>query len=116
MIYSTDKILVKDLEELLTNYEKGKSVAEQMGNALHNYVCRLAIYNVAPTTHTINTPVLTTTGVETDHGLALTYSDVLRLKLAFDKLNIPTVGRVIVLSPDHQSDLLREDVTRYNQD
>jgi hypothetical protein len=113
--YTTEATIVTKLEETLTNYEKLKSIGTQHGSAMGAYYSRLAAFSVSPASNTANTPVLATTGANSDNGKKMTYFDILKLKLAFDKLNLPATGRVLVLSPEHQTDLLEEDVARYNQ-
>ena len=60
--------------------------------------------------------MLATTGADRGDGnKALTYKDILKLRTAFNKANYPMQGRVILLSPEHEEDLLAEDVNRYNR-
>ena len=114
--YDTEPTHVTNVEELETAYDKCESVAKQHANALHMKACLSAAYNIAPSSNGANTPVLATTGANRGDGnKALTYNDVLQLRLAFNKLNYPMEGRVLVLNPDHEADLLKEDVNRYNQ-
>ena len=114
--YDTEPTHVTNVEELETAYNKCESVAKQHANALHMKACLSAAYNIAPASNGANTPVLATTGANRGDGnKALTYNDVLQLRLAFNKLNYPMEGRVLVLNPDHEADLLKEDVNRYNQ-
>jgi hypothetical protein len=75
-----------------------------------------AAYNIAPAVDTADTPVLATTGGNRGDGTkALKYADVLKLRTRFNKLNLPVEGRVLVLCPEHEEDLLAEDVERYNR-
>ena len=114
--YDTEPTHVTNVEELETAYDKCESVVRQHANALHTKACLSAAYNIAPSANTANTPVLATTGADRGDGnKAMTYDDILKLRLAFNKLNYPMEGRVLVLSPDHEADLLKEDVNRYNQ-
>lgn len=69
-----------------------------------------AIHAMAPASNTANTPVVLTTGT-VEGGAAtgrkiFTYKDLVALKKKFDDLQVPMIGRRIVLSTDHWNDLL----------
>ncbi|MDO9554533.1 hypothetical protein [Rhodonellum sp.] len=69
-----------------------------------------AIHAIAPAGNTANTPVVLTTGA-VEGGAAtgrktLKYEDLVAMKKAFDVLQMPMVGRRLVLSTDHWNDLL----------
>lgn len=114
--FDTEPTFVTNVEELETAYDKCESVAKQHVNALRTKACLSAAYNIAPASNTSNTPVLATTGADRGDGNnALTYKDILKLRTAFNKANYPMQGRVILLSPEHEEDLLAEDVNRYNR-
>lgn len=107
---------VTNVEELETNYNKCESVVQQHVNSLRTLAAKSAAYNIAPESNSANTPVLATTGADRGDGnKALTYKDLLRLRTAFNKKNYPVEGRVLLLCPEHEEDLLAEDVNRYNQ-
>lgn len=107
---------VPNVEELETAYDKCKSVSQQHVNALRTKASVSAAYNIAPASHTATTPVLKTTGADRGDGKKrLTYADVLKLRTSFNKGNLPMTGRVLVLCPEHEEDLLLEDVNRYNR-
>ena len=107
---------VTNVEELETNYNKCESVVQQHVNSLRSLAAMSAAYNIAPESNSANTPVLATTGADRGDGnKALTYADILNLRTKFNKANYPQQGRVIVLCPEHEEDLLNEDVNRYNQ-
>lgn len=114
--YDTEPTHVTNVEELETAYDKCESVVRQHANALHTKACLSAAYNIAPAQNATGTPVLATTGANRGDGnKALTYNDLLKLRTAFNKANYPMQGRVILLSPEHEEDLLAEDVNRYNR-
>lgn len=107
---------VSNVEELETNYDKCQSVVAQHASALRTKAMLSAAYNIAPASNAAATPVLPTTGNNRGDGnKALTYADILNLRTKFNKANYPQQGRVIVLCPEHEEDLLNEDVNRYNQ-
>lgn len=114
--YDTAPTHVTNIEELETSYDKCQSVVTQHAAALRTKAALSAAYNIAPTSNSANTPVLATTGSNRGDGnKAMTYADILTLRTKFNKLNYPMDGRVLVLSPDHEEDLLKEDVDRYNR-
>lgn len=107
---------VTNVEEMETNYNKCESVARQHVNALYTLASKSAAHNIAPSSHSAATPVLATTGNDRGDGnKALTYADLLRLRTAFNKQNYPMEGRILLLCPEHEEDLLAEDVDRYNR-
>ena len=114
--YDTEPTHVTNVEELETAYDKCESVVRQHANALYTKACLSAAYNIAPASNTAAAPVLATTGANRGDGnKALTYKDLLKLRTAFNKANYPLQGRVLLLSPEHEEDLLAEDVNRYNR-
>ncbi|MGE0931671.1 phage major capsid protein [Peijinzhouia sedimentorum] len=69
-----------------------------------------AIHAIAPAANTSNTPVIGTTGA-VEGGASFgrkifTYKDLVTLKGKFDDLEVPEIGRRIVLCTDHWNDLL----------
>ena len=114
--FDTKPTHVTNVEELETSYDKCQSVVAQHAAALRTKAMLSAAYNIAPASHTTNTPVKATTGSNRGDGnKALKYTDILKLRTAFNKANYPMEGRVIVLCPEHEEDLLAEDVERYNR-
>lgn len=114
--FDTEPTHVTHVEELETSYDKCQSVVMQHANALRTQASLSAAYNIAPSSNATNTPVLATTGANRGDGnKALTYKDILTLRTKFNKANLPQLGRVIVLCPEHEEDLLNEDAARYNQ-
>lgn len=113
--FDTEPTHVTNVEEMETSYDKCESVVRQHAAALRTKAALSAAYNIAPNQNTADTPVFATTGETTEGRKRLTYGDILRLRTAFNKQNYPIQGRVLVLCPDHEEDLLKEDVDRYNR-
>ena len=66
-----------------------------------------AAHAFAPAAHTVLTPIVATTGDVNDSGhKALTMSNLVTLKKAFDDAKIPKKSRVLVLCSQHIADLL----------
>ena len=114
--FDTKPTHVTNVEELETSYDMCQSVVAQHAAALRTKAMLSAAYNIAPASNSAATPVLATTGNDRGDGnKALTYADLLTLRTKFNKANYPLTGRVIVLCPEHEEDLLKEDADRYNQ-
>jgi hypothetical protein len=114
--FDTEPTHVTNVDELETAYDKCESVARQHASALRTSAALSAAFNIAPQSNTANTPVLATTGEDRGDGnKALVYADILKLRTLFNKANFPQDGRILVLSPEHEEDLLKEDVNRYNR-
>ena len=114
--FDTKPTHVSNVEELETSYDKCQSVVMQHAAALRTKAMLSAAYNIAPSSNSADHPVIATSGSNRGDGnKALTYKDVLKLRTAFNKANYPMEGRVLVLSPEHEEDLLAEDVDRYNR-
>jgi hypothetical protein len=114
--FDTRPTHITNVEEMETAYNKAESVSRQHANTLLKKASMSAAYNVAPASHTTNTPVMKTTGADRGDGTkALTYKDITELSLAFDNGDIPQEGRVLLLSPTHKADLKNENIKLYKQ-
>jgi len=114
--FDTKPTHITNVEEMETAYNKAESVATQHANTLRKKASVSAAYNIAPASHTSNTPVLKTTGADRGDGTkAITYRDITELSLAFDNGDLPQEGRILLLSPQHKADLKNEDIKLYKQ-
>lgn len=114
--FDTKPTHVTNVEELETSYDKCQSVVMQHAAALRTKAMLSAAYNIAPSSNSSDHPVIATSGSNRGDGnKALKYTDILKLRTAFNKANYPMEGRVLVLCPEHEEDLLAEDVERYNR-
>lgn len=107
----TTNTRVTDDELYGISYDKIGEKVNQHKEALIGKAGLLAAYSLSPQAHTVNTPIVRTTGaVEEGTGRKrLRVADIVSLKLAFDKMKIPQKGRHLVLSAEHVADLLLED-------
>lgn len=121
---------VTNVDELETSYDKCQSVVMQHANALRTKAMMSAAQSIAPQDDTYDHPILMTSGQLRDYAgallggasgidlgtefMSLTYADILHLRTIFNRANYPMDGRVLVLCPEHEEDLLREDANRYN--
>lgn len=113
--FDTKPTHVPNVEEMETSYDKVASVTAQHVSALNAKASKSAIFNIAPAKNSAKTPVLETSGENRGDGKKrLTFADVLKLRTAFNKADLPQEGRVLVLTPDHEADLMLEDANRYN--
>jgi hypothetical protein len=114
--YDTENTIVTADELYALPYEKVSDVQEQHRTTLEDKTAQHALHSISPQENTATMPVLQTTGADDGTGrLKLTSKDIVRLKKALDKLNVPKENRVLVLCPDHVADLLDEDRTFYMQ-
>lgn len=107
--YQTEVTIITD-DELHANASDQMSVTRDMhAGAITKEKFKKALHAIAPAKHSAETPVLTTTGPDVDGRKSLTRSDIIRLKKAYDLLDVPIDGRRLVLCPDHTNDLLELD-------
>jgi len=104
--YQTEVTIITD-DELHANASDKMSVTRDMhALAITKEKFKKALHAIAPAKHTTETPVFSTTGADVDGRKALTRSDIIRLKKAYDLMDVPMEGRRLVLCPDHMHDLL----------
>lgn len=107
--FQTKKTQVKDDELYAISYDKIGSVIERHGDAITIAKFKKAAHALAPNSHTAKTPVIPTSGEVADGRKKCTRKDIIALKRALDKLQIPATGRRLVLCSDHVNDLLEDD-------
>lgn len=109
--YQTKATRITDDELQAISYDKMGSVIERHREAIDQTKYSRAIHALAPASHLAATPVLLTTGSASPDATRkmIQRTDIINLKKAYDKLKVPSAGRVLVLSPDHVSDLLLTD-------
>ena len=117
-VFSLDKFQTKatpvtDDELYASSYDKMSSLKDRHADASKVSKYAKAIHALAPDKTTTKTPVLKTTGEIVDGGETgrrrLQVADIIALKDAFDKAQIPLQGRRLVLCSDHVNDLLLTD-------
>ena len=107
--YSTEATSVTNDELYAISYDKMASVIERHKEAINEKRYAKALHAIAPAADGDTTPVLLTSGDAVDGRKALTREDIIALKKKFDKMKVPATGRILVLCPDHISDLLTLD-------
>ncbi|MDR1120043.1 MAG: hypothetical protein LBM08_03920 [Dysgonamonadaceae bacterium] len=109
--YQTKQTPITDDELYAMSYDKMSSMIERHRDSINEKKYVKALHALAPAGNTDKTPVILTTGANSADGThkAITRKDIIALKKGFDKLRVPTGGRILVLCPDHVADLLEND-------
>lgn len=111
--FQTKATPVTDDELYASSYDKMSSLKERHQVKITESKFAKAIHALAPQENSLKTPVLKTTGAFEAGGTSgrrmLQRTDIVRLKKAFDDLQIPIQGRRLVLCSDHINDLLMAD-------
>ncbi len=110
----TTSTIVRNVEAMESAYDKMASVIYGHKQELQRTAIKLAAWNFAPQSDTTLTPVIAATGT-LPSGLRrkLTFADVLMLVKRFNLADIPENGRVLVLNPNHETDLMEADLALY---
>lgn len=107
--FQTKKTAVSDDQLFAISYDKMGSVIERHGDAITIAKFKKAAHALAPNSNTAKTPVVPTSGEDDNGRKKCTRKDIIVLKRKLDALQIPTVGRRLVLCSDHVNDLLEDD-------
>ena len=109
--FQTKVTPITDDELYAISYDKMSRVKESHGNSIKDGKFKKAAHSFCANSNSAKTPVLSTTGgrdPETGRK-KMTTGDLLRMKRAMDKLNVPNTDRRLVLCNDHVNDLLETD-------
>lgn len=104
--YTTDPILLTNIEELQINYAKRQSVLKQHIDALGDVIGNQTLYAWAPAgagTYRKTTGLAVSTALApsaTSTRLAITLADVAAAKGLLDAQNVPQQGRILVIPSD----------------
>lgn len=110
--FQTKATRVTDDQLYALSYAKFSADIERHGDAILTVKYKKAAHALAPYSHTDKTPVIPTSGAADASGRKkMTVTDIIALKRAFDNMEVPEDGRVLVLCPDHVNDLLEQDQT-----
>lgn len=108
--FDTENTVVRNAEAVQLAYNKLESVIRQHRNALIEKCSAKAAHAYGPSADSANTPVFASTGANRGDGAkALTLKDIATMQEKFDLLKVSDMGRVMVLSPKHRTDILNED-------
>ncbi len=112
----TENQEVSNLEQIQLKYDKLKDVADDMREGLRQDFALRAAQEWAPEQNTAMTPVLPTTGEADASGLKkITFDDLITLRGRFNKMKVPPKGRILLLTTDHEDQLMMEDKDRYHR-
>lgn len=109
--FQTKATRVTDDELYAISYDKFGSVVERHRESIVTVKYKKFAHALAPYSHTAKTPVIQTSGEKdaVSGRNKLTPKNIIALKRAFDNMEVPEDGRVLVLCPDHVNDLLELD-------
>ncbi len=109
--FQTKVTPITDDELYAISHDKMARVKESHSNAINDAKFAKAAHALCASSNAAKTPVLTTTGERdaTTGRLKMTVKDLLAMKAALDKLNVPVANRRLVLCTDHVNDLLETD-------
>lgn len=112
--FDTENTVHINAIEIEESAEKRQSVIEGHRGALRQKFARLAAFNWAPAADGEFNPVKAAGGKTNARGYkGLTYEGVMDMELAFDEMEIPAEGRILVLNPQHAMDLRLQDMEMY---
>lgn len=108
--FETSNTVVSNPETIECSYDQLESVIRGHRAALQTITAQKAAYAYTPASDGEFTPVVKTTGKPDGTRKRLRHVDIIELKNRFDVAEIPLDKRYLVLSSQHVSDLLLEDV------
>ena len=112
--YDTENTLVRNSEQAELSYDKRTSILFGHRQALRMKFMEKAIHAYAPASDGEFTPVIAASGGDDSSGVKeLTFEDILDLENRFDEAELPSEGRVLVLSTRHKSQLKKQDLKLY---
>ena len=119
--YDSTTTRVRNLEEIEASYSKLESVVKQHRNALMKEIVKECLWNYAPATAAAGSFAATganraaVIGSQSTVAATLQIADIARAQQELDNRDYPMEGRVLVLSPYHREDLLKQDVSLQKQ-
>lgn len=107
--FDTENTLLKNAELVELSYDKRGSVMYGHRQALRMVNMQKAAYAYAPSVDGVYTPLIAATGDVVDGVRAITFDDIIELASRFDDAEIPSEGRILVLSTKHKAQLRKAD-------
>lgn len=111
--YQTKVTTLSDDQIIGASYSRIDNATSQHVLAITSSKYGKAIHSLAPSANSSDTPVITTSGDVIGTRKKLTFDDIAALKLKFDILQVPAIGRRLVLSAEHWNDLLTDQSNKY---
>jgi len=114
--YQTKPTTLSDDQVIGASYPKIDAATRSHVVAINSKKYQKAIHAIAPAADGAGTPVIPTTGEVIGTRKRFTFVDLVSMKDAFDKMEVPEIGRRLVLSTDHWNDLLVDESNKaYNK-
>ncbi len=115
--FDTENTAIKHADQVELSYDKRSSVVYGHKQQLKMAFMQKGAHAIAPAANTSVTPLLTTTGAADTSGTykKMTFSDIRRMRTAFNEMEAPAEGRILLLSSEHEGELEDEDLKLYNQ-
>lgn len=119
--YDSTTTRVRNVEEIESAINKLESVVKQHRQKLLQDIVTECLWNYSPASNATGTPVFAATGAnravvigsQSTVASTLTLQDIASLQEKWDALDFPQDGRVLVLSPYHRADLMKQDITLF---
>jgi len=109
----TTSTVVRNIEKKESSYDKMSSVIYGHKQELLRTACKLAAWNYAPASDATLTPVIAATGALTNGYRKMLFDDLLTLIVRLNNADVPEDGRILVLNPRHEADLIAQDLALY---
>lgn len=113
--YDSTTTRVRNVEEIEASINKLESVVRQHRRSLLQEIVTECLWNYAPATLAAGAMAATganrtaVIGTQSTVAARMAIDDIAELQTRMDNLDFPMEGRVLVLSPYHRQDLLKED-------
>ena len=113
--FQTEVTTLSDDEIIGASYRRIDNATAMHVTAILSYKYQKAIHALAPDADADYTAVVFTSGANDVTGTRkkITFDDIVALKGRFDAMQVPPVGRRLVLSADHWNDLLSDESKKY---
>ncbi len=113
--YDTKNTVIRNAGKVELAYDKLQSVTYGHKQALQSKFAQKAIHAYAPAADGTFTPVIGTSGATNGAGVKkISFEDILKLFKRFNEVDLPG-DRVLVLHPEHESELMAEDLKLYKE-
>lgn len=119
--YDSTTTRVRNVEEIESSYNKLESAVKQHRQSLMQEISTECLWNYAPATAVLGAVAVTganraaVIGSQSTVAATLQLDDIAALQERWDALEFPQDGRVLVLSPYHRRDLMKQDTTLFKQ-
>lgn len=107
--YQTKVTTLSDDDIMGASYDKIDNATKGHTSAIASNKYIKAIHALAPQADSEKTPIVKTTGDADGTRKKMKLADIIALKKKFDKMQVPNMGRRLVLCADHVADLLELD-------